>query len=108
MNCNIETLIVTKNGAITQCRDCQRIGFTFKNLLIGFDPDQFVGFGRFLSRINFEKHCIRHSAKPPYLIINTCHHDIQFALFREEFEEFRDMAQQAKLMLEVLGILGPC
>ncbi|MTI23652.1 DUF6686 family protein [Fulvivirga kasyanovii] len=106
MNCNAEKLVLTRNGAITQCRGCQRIGFTYKNLLIGFDLDQFLGFSRFLSKVNFEKYCIRCSESPPYLIINTCHHDIQFALNREEFEEFKDMSQQARLMLEVLGILS--
>ena len=106
MNCNTEKLVVTASGYITQCKGCGRIGLTYKNLLIGFDRDQFLSFTRFISKVSFEKYCIRHTDRQPYLIINTCHHDIQFVLSRDEFEEFRDMTQQAGLMLEVLGILS--
>lgn len=105
MNCNIEKLIVTSHGSITQCKGCQRIGLTYKNLLVGFDRDQFLSFTRFISKVNFERYCISRTVRPPYLIINTYHQDIQLVLRRDEFEEFRDMIQQAGLMLEVLEIL---
>ncbi|WP_394369170.1 DUF6686 family protein [Fulvivirga marina] len=41
MKCDIKKLMIPRSGIITQCRTCQRIGLTYKNLIIGFTPGEF-------------------------------------------------------------------
>ena len=104
MGCNPKILVKSQGFHIAQCRNCHRIGLSYKNLLVGFDVDEFLTFVKAYSKVNFEKNCVKFD-RTDQVILNSCHRDIQFTFNREEFHLLLTLLQQAKIMLEANRII---
>ncbi|GAB4023392.1 hypothetical protein GCM10028773_40300 [Spirosoma koreense] len=62
---------------------------TFRNLLLGLTPDEFVGLCRTLDTVSFEQNSARMPDGQLHLILNTGHPDIQFSLSRADHDALR-------------------
>lgn len=105
MTCKPIVILEGEHFNVAQCAGCKRIGLYYKNLLIGFEPKDFKAFGRSYSKINFNASAVMFPDGFKRIVIDTCHHDIQFNFTGEEFEEFKDMLQQAIIMVEAHQII---
>ncbi|MEM9328580.1 MAG: DUF6686 family protein [Bacteroidota bacterium] len=83
------------------CRHCSRVGLYYKNLLVGFEHRDFQAFSRSLLHLDFDRASILFPNGSKHLVVDTCHEDIQFTFLKEEYEELKDLLNQALLMLEV-------
>ncbi len=92
---------------IVQCKDCQRIGIHFNNLMLRFSPTDYSNFSKGLGRINFNKSAIHLNKNEPVIIIKTCHQDIQLTLTQKEFSKLNNAVQQATLLLSVHSLIKP-
>lgn len=105
MTCNPEMLLNGTYFNVSQCTGCQRIGLYYKNLLVGFNPEEFIRFGRLFSDIDFKLAASRFPDGLDHIVVNTCHQDIQFTFTEAEFEEFRDIMQKALIILKANQII---
>ncbi len=104
MSCKPKILVEAENFSIAQCANCRRIGFHFKNILVGFEADAFLDFIKSYSKVDFDKNCTMLVGQEQ-IILKTCHTDIQFAFNRAEFDFVNQRLQQAKVILEANRIL---
>ncbi|MCE7993250.1 MAG: hypothetical protein HEP71_14785 [Roseivirga sp.] len=104
--CIPKVLVQGEHFNISTCSSCKRIGFCYKNLISGFDRNDFVGFAQSIIKTPFEKFAVPF---PPYgeerIVIKTCHEDIQFCFHPVEFSELKDSLQEALLLIEVESVL---
>ena len=105
MNCKPRIILEGETFNISECTCCQRIGLYYNNLLVGFNPQDFLAFTRSFCRIDFAASSVRFPSGKEHIVVNTCHRDIQFNFTREEFEELKDILQQAMVLLEARQVL---
>ena len=105
MTCSPEIILNGEHFNVSQCSCCQRIGLYYKNLLVGFNPEEFMLFAKLFSAVDFSTSALRFPDGVDHIVINTCHQDIQFNFTEVEFEEFRDMLQKALLILRANHVL---
>ena len=104
-SCKPTILFDEEHFCIAQCQHCQRVGLTFRNLLLGFAQDEFIGLCRTIDGVNFEQGSTLMPNGQPYLIINTGHPDIQFSLSKAEFGLFHAGLLQALRRLNLYQLL---
>ncbi|MEQ6122091.1 DUF6686 family protein [Reichenbachiella sp. MALMAid0571] len=105
--CKPKILIEGEYFSISNCGCCKRVGFYYKNFLLGFTDEHFHLFCKSISRIDFETCASGVSGSSKQIVVNTCHQDIQLVFFQEEFYELKELTQQAKLVLDAYGVLNP-
>ena len=105
MNCKPSIILEGEHFNISQCTCCQRIGLYYNNLLVGFNPQDFLAFTESFCKIDFTSSSVKFPNGQEHIVISTCHRDIQFNFTREEFEELKDILQQAAVILEAHRIL---
>ncbi|WP_157638250.1 DUF6686 family protein [Flexithrix dorotheae] len=105
-NCNPRILVEEKYLTVLQCKSCKRVGLSFHNILIGFSPRGFNTFSKSVIALDFDKVCIREGSLTPFVILNSCHEDIQFNFSREEFLQLKSGLAKAQLLLEAVNILN--
>lgn len=105
MTCSPEIILNGEHFNVSQCTCCQRIGLYYKNLLVGFNPEEFMLFGRLFSAVDFSVSALRFPDGVDHIVINTCHQDIQFNFTEVEFEEFREILQKALIILRANDIV---
>lgn len=105
MTCTPEIILSGKHFNISQCTGCQRIGLYYKNLLVGFNPEEFTSFSRLFSEIDFKMSATVFPDGLGHIVVNTCHQDIQFNFTEAEFEEFRNILQKALIILRANHII---
>ena len=106
MPCKPIIILEGKYFNIAQCMGCKRIGLYYKNLLVSFDPQDFRAFSRSFSKINFKTSAVVFPDGFKHIVMDTCHQDIQINFIEEEFEEFKDILQQAMIILEAHRIVN--
>lgn len=106
MACKPEIIAEGRDAYIIRCTNCQQISLCYKNLIAGFNPENFSVFSHAFSQINFEESAIDFPDGKSYIMVNTCHQDIQMRFNKEEFEEVKGLVQQAIIMLDTLSILN--
>lgn len=99
--CRPTVLFDQENFCVAQCQHCQRIGLTFRNLLLGFAQDEFINFSHSLTNINFEQSSVLMADGQLHLVINTGHPDIQISLPKADFDLFRVGSLQALRRLDL-------
>ena len=105
MTCKPEIILNGTYFNVSQCSCCKRIGLYYKNLLVGFNPDEFTRFARLFSEIDFKLSACRFPDGLDHIVVNTCHNDIQFNFTEAEFDEFRDILQKALIILKANEII---
>ncbi|MFD2933460.1 hypothetical protein [Spirosoma flavum] len=90
---------------IAQCPHCQRVGLTFKNILLGFDHSEFVELCRNIGQVNFDQCGMLMPDGQLHMIINTSHPDVQFSLSRIEFDLFQAGLSKALRLLGLYDLL---
>ncbi|UZR99456.1 DUF6686 family protein [Chondrinema litorale] len=105
MSCIPEILLEGNYFNIARCRHCKRIGLYYKNLLVGFTPEAFEKFSDAFVKLNFQKMALKFPDGHKHIIINTCHHDIQLNFIEKEFDEMKEMLEQASVLLEAKDVL---
>lgn len=105
MSCIPEIIIEGNYFNIARCSHCKRIGLYYKNLLVGFSPKAFEKFSDAFVKINFDKQALRFPDGDKHIIINTCHNDIQLNFKEKEFDEMKEMLEQASVLLEAKNVL---
>ncbi len=105
MNCKPEIILEGEDFNISRCAGCHRIGLYYKNLLVGFDQQEFWAFCRSFLAIDFDASSIIFPDDQRHILTNTCHPDIQFTFNLAGFKEFSSMLQQSMIMLEARSIL---
>lgn len=91
---------------IASCTSCKRIGMSYKNILSGFEPDDFACFSKNIIETTFEKYAVPFPPEGDLrIVIKTCHNDIQFSFDGPEFTELQHLLQQSRLLLEVERML---
>ena len=83
------------------CKCCQRVGLFYKNVLVGFDLTEFLSFCKGIVKMDFHTHCVPFPNGREYVVIQTCHADIQFCFNAEEFEELSQLLMESQRMIEV-------
>ncbi|MEN7548524.1 DUF6686 family protein [Rapidithrix thailandica] len=104
--CEPKILVENSHFYIAQCQHCKRIGLSYKNILVGYQPEEFIQFANKFNQINFEERCYVFPDGKPYIIVNTCHQDIQFSFTKRDFETLKQGFSEALLMLEAEKILN--
>ncbi len=99
--CNPSVLVSSEYFNISICKCCKRIGLFYKNLLVGFDIKEFTHFCQGVANLDFYSNCVYFPNAKPYVVIETCHPDIQFGFEATEFEELKSILDESMLMLEV-------
>ena len=105
MTCNPEIILNGEYFNVSQCTCCHRIGLYYKNLLVGFNPEEFTSFCRLFGEIDFKVSAVTFPDGLGHIVVNTCHQDIQFNFTEVEFEEFRDILQRALIILRANHII---
>ena len=105
MTCKPEIILNGPNFNVSQCAGCKRIGLYYKNLLVGFNPDEFTRFGQLFSEIDFKLSACPFPDGLDHVVVKTCHNDIQFSFTEKEFDEFRDILQKALIILKANEII---
>ncbi len=103
--CNPKTLVEGQYFCISKCGKCNRIGLYYRSLLIGFTLKNFASFCTYLTQIDFDRYAISTPGYEKKVVIDTCHQDIQMVFDKTEFEELKDIASQANIMLEAYALL---
>ncbi len=104
-SCKPTLLFDQDQFCIAQCQHCQRIGLTFKNLLLGFSHNEFMELCRHVNQVSFDQCSTLMADGQSHLIINTCHPDIQFSLSRLEFDLFQAGLSKALRLLGLYNLL---
>ena len=86
---------------ISQCKCCERIGLFYNNILVGFELSDFLAFCRGVERLDFERHAVPFPNGAFYVILDTCHEDIQFCFDKSQFFQLNLALGEAQLMIEV-------
>lgn len=86
---------------------CGHIGFRFKNMILNFQPDDFLEFCSSFQKVTFERRAITFPDRRKRMVINTCRQEIQLCFEYTEFKTVKNGLQEAALMLEVNQILSP-
>ena len=105
MHCRPVIVLDGEHFNVSRCAGCGRIGLHYRNLLVGFDPEQFGAFSDSFAKIDFKSSAVKFPNGLAHIIVNTCHQDIQFCFTKEEFEEFRNLLQQALIILDARQIV---
>ncbi|MEM7106709.1 MAG: DUF6686 family protein [Bacteroidota bacterium] len=106
MACTPESLVDIPGLNISICPGCQRIGFAYNNILLGFDKHDFKNFVTSFTDIDFDRKAVLFPGGEKQLIVNSAHHDIQFNFRKEEFETICEHANQALTLLNAKEILS--
>ncbi|WP_236980554.1 hypothetical protein [Membranihabitans maritimus] len=85
---------------IAQCTECGRIGFCYRNLLLGFEKKVFIDWGKELMKKEFREHACLFPDGNPHIIIDSCHFDIQFTFTEWEFEELCKVLFHGIMLIE--------
>lgn len=99
--CKPVVLVSSDHFNVSMCTCCHRIGLYYNNLLAGFELEEFTMFGESVSRLRFYPNCVNFPNGEAYIILDTCHPDIQFCFKAEEFSELKTVLTESLLMLEV-------
>ena len=105
MHCRPVIVLDGEHFNVSRCAGCERIGLHYRNLLVGFDPEQFEAFSTSICNIDFKSSAVKFPNGLEHIIVNTCHQDIQFCFTQEEFEEFQEVLQQALIILDARQIV---
>ena len=106
MPCTPEILVDVTDLNVSICRGCQRVGFSYKNVLIGFDKEDFKAFVYSFSQLQFETSAVLFPIGERRIIVNSVHCDIQFSYNREEFENICVHLNQSITLLNAKEILS--
>lgn len=101
-----KTLYADKNLSIIHF-GCGHIGFRFQNIMLNFQPDDFLEFSSSFQKVNFEQRAITFPDGRDRMVINTCRREIQLCFAHDEFKAVKSGLQQAALMMEINQILYP-
>lgn len=99
--CNPHVLFESSGLSISTCKSCGRIGLHYKNVLCGFNRNDFCQFAQRLLSMNFYKNAVCFPDGQSQVIIGTCHQDIQFCFGSTEFDQLKRALEESLLMLEV-------
>ncbi|MEM6526090.1 MAG: DUF6686 family protein [Bacteroidota bacterium] len=106
MACTPEVLIDVPDLNVSICTGCQRIGFAYKNILLGFDKADFKDFVVSFTKIDFACKAIMFPSGEKHLVVNSAHRDIQFNFKKAEFESMCQHLNQALTLLNAKEILS--
>ncbi len=99
--CDPVTLVEAEGLNVSLCKCCKRIGLMHKNLLVSFNLIEFTQFSSSVRNIDFHRSAICFPDGQPYVILNTCHEDIQFCFDFAEFAQLKSVLDQADVMIQV-------
>ena len=99
-DCQPKVLIDLPDYSIVQCIHCGRIGFFYRNVLIGFDVLEFFNFSTALLSADFDRRSLYFPDRKKHLVVNTGHQDIQLTFTRRELSRINDGLNQARLLIE--------
>ena len=103
--CKPQVLFESLDIKISTCTCCKRVGLQFKNLLFGFDSQDFEGFTDCILDINFESIAVNFPDGQSQVVVKTCHSDIQFCLSEKELQYLKLALEEATLMAEIHSAL---
>ncbi|MFT7268604.1 MAG: hypothetical protein ACI905_000810 [Roseivirga sp.] len=99
--CNPSVLVQSIHLNISLCKCCKRIGLFYKNILVGFEIEGFRHFCEGVSNMEFYSSAILFPNGEDYIVVDTCHQDIQFCFTHTEFKELLLALNESILMVEV-------
>ncbi len=99
--CSPTILVDSPHLNISLCKCCKRVGLYYKNILVGFEIEEFNNFYQGVTSSEFFKNATRFPNGQDYTVLETCHPDIQFCFNLEEFGELVTVLEEAMLMLQV-------
>ncbi|MBU2916015.1 MULTISPECIES: DUF6686 family protein [Reichenbachiella] len=104
--CEPNALIEGPNYHISQCKNCDRFGLHFNNILMGFEKGDFYTFIRGVSETDFNQHAVFFPDNRERILLSTPIADLQINLTREEFEELKIALIQCNLILNAREMIG--
>lgn len=103
--CHYQVLSQTSKGYIGVCNGCHEFNLVFNNLLLTFGQEQLFEFGQWIVQ---NKHSPEHHfelANGKDWVFRSPVNNLSIAFDHEEIDEIADLLTQAKLMLEINGLL---
>ncbi len=99
--CNHKILLEKDGINVTTCLCCRRIGLHYKNILCGFNQQDFKVFVSNTLEVSFRNSAVRFPQNKRRVILKTCHPDIQFCFDEYQLDQFKETLTEALLMFEV-------
>ena len=103
--CQTKILAEGNHFNVSYCGCCKRIGLFYNNILSGFDVIEFEHFSEGVQSLNFNEGAILFPNHELYIMVTTCHPDVQFCFNHDEFSQFQNLMEEARLMLDVYTAL---
>ncbi|MEM8967028.1 MAG: DUF6686 family protein [Bacteroidota bacterium] len=105
-SCQPQILYQEHRICIAQCEHCHRISIYYANLLAGFSPQDFENFCHNVQHTEFDEHSALFPEGEKNIVLQTCHHDIQFTFTRHEYEQLQHALAEAQVLLQVQQVLA--
>nr|WKN34949.1 hypothetical protein K4G66_21470 [Tunicatimonas sp. TK19036] len=103
--CKPKVLLQEGSFCVAQCKHCQRLSILYHNVLAGFSPSAFTRFSENVIQTSFQEYSVQFPVGEPYIILQTCHQDIQFTFNKKEFKQLKRGLAEVMVLLEAQQIL---
>lgn len=103
--CEIDLLAELPDTNLVRCKRSGKIRWYFKNFLVAFEEDDFERFHRSFANIDFDTCSWGTAGGNRFVIINTCHRDIQLVIKEYEHKILADLFDRAQTELAILHLL---
>ena len=93
------------NSNVAKCLHSGLIRWYYNNLMVTFQEEDFKVFSKSFEKIDFNRKGWETPDGKRFVIINTCHQDIQFVFKEYEHKKLCLLFDKARTELEILQIL---
>ncbi|MEQ9437715.1 MAG: hypothetical protein RIG62_01660 [Cyclobacteriaceae bacterium] len=104
--CKPKVLLQEDCFCIARCQHCQRLSILYHNVLAGFSPTGFTQFSDNVLQTDFSEYSVMFPSGESYIVLQTCHQDIQFTFNQKEFQQLKRGLTEVLLLLEAQNILN--
>lgn len=105
MKCTPKIIFSDGQNLISQCTHCHKIGIVFNSTLLGFREPEFYSFCETMTDLDFDAWAVDYPDETRRIVIDLGYENIKLNLTQTEFETFKDILQQATILLQVHQIL---
>jgi hypothetical protein len=104
-DCQTKLLAELPDANVVKCKQSGLVRWYYKNVMVSFKEEDFMVFTKSFSQIDFDKKGWVTEEGNRFVIINTCHRDIQFVFKEHEHRKIISLFEKARTELEILNIL---
>lgn len=104
--CQIRVLSSKNQAVVSHCIHCKMMLIWHNNILLNFNPEDFVSFRNMISRLDYDDCCVQFTDGEERAVIRTPNQDICFSFNFEEWVDLREALDEAVYMNEVYQMMG--